>query len=191
MANTETTSNDVLIPFASLNFLVTAENDTDNNLYNSALSIESEIRTIIESLARETFGPGVQLSKLVIKPGSVHINAEIALLLAHKDVVWGLGTATIISSLSRYNALRDSLEQLSEDITTALKKIFDAVQALRSANVKISGAVQPLSGMMALLSETPGLFHDPHLLRLLVGYLILSHAALLGLIAWLLVQHMR
>jgi hypothetical protein len=137
--------------------------------------LESEIRRQVEKM----LGSDVEVLRVRIEKGSVEI------------LVW-LGMAvTIFMTFSRYESFVKSVNLLVSQIKNLLRRFFESASpAAPGIDFTVTGSWEPSQTVLMAqerLSASSSLDYSPFLL----AYLILSHAALLALMVWLVVKHLK
>ena len=196
MANTEESVKEFSLPLARFEFAVERVNDPENALFVTAKLLTSEIRQQIEAAAGETFGKDFVIGDFRIERGST----IVAFVLNHAPHVlttaWhhlsAVDWAKSLGAAARYDALFKSVTLFSSQVKGILRRLLGppAAPAGVAAPVSVSVSVQinpPIAGYPPMgLIQT-----DPWILKAVIGYLALSHAALLGLFSWLVVTHIK
>jgi len=153
-----------------------AEDEEDDRLYRFALETQSKLRHDVEELIRETLGPEFQIQSLNLRRGSVTILIAISAAYA------------FYMSFSRYESFIKSSNLLASQIKSVVKRIFG--QASSEDELEVSATWNPMSP----ITEAHNVFRrhggfDSNLL--LLAYILVSHAALLGVFIWLLIHHLK
>jgi len=142
-----------------------------------ALELQGRLREAIRNQVRETLGERVEVLQVQIEKGSV------TLLI----VLGAVGT--FFMGFSRYESFIKSVNLLVQQLKDLVSRLFgDAPFGGPQIPVSVSGAWQPGPSIEAANDA----FAQPSgadLNRLLLAYLIGSHAVLLGVLLWLVVRH--
>jgi hypothetical protein len=162
-----------------LQFTADVEGGDDGFLYRVAqeghVRLESEIRRQVEN----TLGSDFEVLRVSVDKGSAHIL-----------VVLGIGV-TVFMTFSRYESFIKSVNLLVSQIRGLLRRFFESASpGAPGIDVSITGTWQPSQSVLSAherLSAPSGLDYGSFLLV----YLILSHAALLSLMVWLVVKHLK
>jgi ABC-type uncharacterized transport system permease subunit len=161
-------------------FVVSSLDDEEDLLYRYAREMRQQIRDIIQKQVAETLGPEFQVLEVEMRPGSAVI-------------AFALGTAfAIYMGFSRYESFIKSMGLLTSQISALFGHFFRTGpgQAPFSGRVSVNGVWRPGPAMTSanqIVSLSSGI--DSGLL--LLAYLVLSHAAMMGILLWLVVRHLK
>lgn len=132
-------------------------------LDNSEIGLRDEV----EKAVRTTLGSEFHLDALAMGPGSI----EIFVLI---------GTAYY--ALSRYKSLVESIELLVSQLKTIVQRFFERMAPMHSI---VRATWSPGRGLLAAArTRSSSRSHA----ALVTWYLVLSHAAMLGALLWLLLE---
>ncbi len=163
---------------AYIRLYVTRPND-DGQLFGTALELQGRLRNEIESQIRAHLGQEFELESLNIEKGSVTLLIAIS------------AAGAFFMGFSRYESFIKSMNLLVQQLKDIMRRIFGRNRFSDEPNpVEVSGSWEPNESMAAankVFTETSDA--DPN--RLLQIYLIMSHAALLGVMLWLIIRHLK
>jgi hypothetical protein len=162
-----------------LQFTANMEDDDEGFLYRVAQDRHERLELEIRRQVETTLGPDFQVSRINIEKGSV-------------EILVGLGMAiTIFMTFSRYESFIKSVNLLVSQIKDLLRRLFESASpGAPGIDVNVTGSWQPSQTVLAAqerLSISSGLDYGSFLLI----YLTISHAALLALLVWLVIKHLK
>jgi hypothetical protein len=182
-----------LRPIVTLSFEVADEEDepyrsrpNKDYLYGMALELRQQMLRDIDGLVRDNLGPDMQVIRLELTPGSVHILILIGQVYSVTKPI-----KDFLLDFSRYENLIKSLEKLKSQIVRLLRRFFTRGGAPEQNVLKITGQSQIDPAIVPTTSLVAQPTKDCRVNTLLIAYLVASHAALLGLLMWLIVRHLR
>lgn len=132
---------------------------------------DGRLRAEISSAVHEALGPEFQVQSLTIGRGSI----EILILIG-----------TTYYAVSRYKNFIESIELMVRQLKDIVKHFFERAAPMR---VTVSATWTPGNGLASLAAP-----HDDAAAERVspaLWYLILSHAAMLAVVLWLLVERLR
>ena len=132
---------------------------------------DSRLRGELTSTVHETLGPEFQVRSVTIGRGSI----EIVVLIG-----------TTYYAISRYKNFVESIELMVRQVKEVVKRFFERAAPM---HVTVSASWTPgngLAGLATLQDDAAAERVNPAL-----WYLILSHAAMLAVVLWLLVGRLR
>jgi hypothetical protein len=154
------------------------DDEEDDFLYGQALEMQQKLRREIEEQVHETLGPEFQVQSLDIRKGSVTFLIAISAAYA------------FYMSFSRYESFVKSANLLTVQLKGIVQRIFGQ-NGNAPGNLDVQGTWVPLSPITdahTVLSPTPKGWDN---CRLLLLYILVSHALLLSLVAWLLITRLK
>jgi hypothetical protein len=153
--------------------------ERDDQWYGIALETQGRLQEEIQNQVRGTLGPNFDLVNVRIEKGSLTLLIFIG------------AVGTFFMGFSRYESFVKSVNLLVEQLKDFMKRFFGrSVGGGAVAPVSVSGSWEPGSSLAAansVFAESSG----PDANRILLGYLIFSHAALLGVLLWLVIRHLK
>jgi len=150
-------------------------------LKSIAQEYQAELKRDIERVVRLQFGDKIRISEIEIHDGSVVL---LFLLLGHIYEFMESPPGKVIMGALTSAEVAMKLWELGHHLNKAIRHFFTSHQA---GPVSVSSVASP-NPKIWMVRPTPAF---PDTSKLLLGYLILSHAALLALIMWLVVTHIH
>lgn len=172
------------VPVATLTLTV-EDIELEEQLYDYSIKHQEAVRHEITAAISSNPQFSFVLLNFKIERGSIHFLMEIGQQLQslHTNGYWN-----ILWDLSKYKSLCDSIAlvgtQVASVIGRALKKGVPAAKPSIVVNWRIHTALLQMQNYGAQGGHSK-------LVMGVVGYLALSHAALLGFLIWLLVTHFK
>jgi len=162
-----------------LQFTVETDGDDEGFLYRFASERHKRLEDEIRAQVRETLGTDFEVLNVRLDRGSVHI--------------WiALGAAgTFFMGFSRYESFMKSVNLLTEQLKRVFGRFFQgASPGPPGIPITVTGSWQPSATVLAaneLLSNHSGWSGSD----VILAYLVCSHAALLAVLLWLVIRHLR
>jgi len=149
----------------------------DEYLFRMALEMRGKLRHDIEAAVTETLGPEFEIHSLDISPGSAHLLIAISAATA------------FFMTFSRYESFVKSVNLLVSQVTGIVRRVIGSVSnGQREVEVRSTWSpMTPITSAHHILSPSNGIDMN----RLLIFYLIASHAVLLVFVLWLLASHLK
>lgn len=154
------------------------EDRRDDKVYGMARELQQQLRHEIEEQVLNTLGEEFQVSYFDIRPGSAHI-------------IVGIATAAfgIYMGFSRYKNFVESVGLLTSQIGGLVRRIFGQTPIDDNAlNIRAIWSPGPSIVMAGQTLSANGGFDCN---KIILFYLISSHAALLGAFIWLVLRHVK
>ena len=157
---------------------------TDNENYDSDLlgyarELHRQLEGDIDRQVQETLGPDFEVLNVEFRKGSL----EVLVVLG--------AVGTFYMGFSRYESFVKSVNLLVSQIKGLLQRFFGrAPGAPVQTPISVTGSWQPgpvVTAANQMLSVSSGI-NSSHFV---LGYLLLSHAALLCVLLWLVVRHLK
>jgi hypothetical protein len=151
--------------------------DRENSLYRHALEMRGELVAVANKQVMETLGPEFEVLNLEIRPGSANIWIIIS------------AVGSVLMTFSRYESFIKSLNLLLSQLSNVVSRILGR-QPRPGGGISVRSAWQPgpaittANQLLSLSSGSDGCSS-------LIAYHVLSHAALMAVMIWLLVRHLK
>ena len=154
-------------------------NDEDSELLGYARELHRKLEAEIDLQVQQTLGPEFEVLNVEINRGS------ITLLIA----VGAVGT--FYMGFSRYEGFVKSVNLLVSQLRGLLQRFFgQAPGGATRPPVSVTGSWQPGPVVIAA-NQTLDASSGIDSCQIVLAYLLLSHAALLGVLIWLVIRHLR
>jgi hypothetical protein len=157
----------------------TGTENYDNDLLAYARERYRELEAEIDNEVRQTLGPEFEVQNVELHKGSI-------------TVLVVLGVAgTIYMGFSRYESFIKSVNLLVSQLKGLLQRFFAQPPGVAANSpVSVTGSWQPgpvVTAASHVLSSSTGIDSC----QIVLGYLLLSHAALVAVLLWLVTRHLR
>ena len=164
-------SGDVVYFHSKIDFYDDKEEETARQQMNE---IQERVQYEIDIVVREILGKGFRLRSMAIGRGSI----ELFLALA--------AAGSFYMGFSRYKNFVESLELLTSQITAILRRFMPSSTVINTSWIPGEVLDTPKA------SETPSLhwYTNYQIQMVLLIYFVVSHAALLGVVLWLLIKRL-
>ncbi len=154
-------------------------NDEDNRLFGYAMELRQKLQAEIDLQVQRTLGPEFEVLNVEIGRGS------ITLLI----VLGAVGT--LYMGFSRYDGFIKSMNLLVSQIKGLLQRFFGQAPLIGTPlPLSVTGSWEP----GPVVTEANRAFDTSSGIdscQVVLVYLLLSHAALLGVLLWLVVRHLK
>ena len=162
---------------ARLSFTATDHHDDGprDHLWHIAESVRTELEGEMNRVTRATLGPSFELQEVQFEHGSLHIHAVLVAIEA------------VYVTVAHYHHFNKSIDLLVRQLRSIIGRVLGRQHPSRIEVV----AVWVPTPMLAAPESEDDEAGPYSLQRLVVGYLILSHAALIAVLVWLIVTHLR
>lgn len=160
---------------------VSTQNENyDNDLYSHARESYRQLEADIDTEVRQTLGPEFEVVNVALHKGSITILVVLGVV------------GTIYMGFSRYESFIKSVNLLISQLKGLLQRFFTAGAAGAPAPrpVSVTGSWEPAAVVTAanhVLNSSAGIDSD----QIVLGYLLLSHAALIAVLLWLVIRHLK
>lgn len=159
-----------------LHFTVTSDNENfDDDLLGYAREKRKQLEGEINAQVLATLGSEFAVQSIELHEGSIEIFVALT------------AVGTFFMGFSRYESFIKSVNLLISQISGLLRKLFGQ---LPGTPVAVTGSWQPGSTVTAAnqeLRDSSGI----ETYDIVLGYLLLSHAALLSILLWLVIRHLK
>jgi hypothetical protein len=156
----------------TLRFFIEAEGGEDDYLYRRAVDSRSDIEGGIRTQVAETLGNEVQVVEVHFEKGSLTV-----------AVIFG-AIGTIYVTMSQYDDFLKGVNKATQQLGGFFSRFFGG----GTRNVRVAGSWIP-SPVVTTAHQTLSTPRQPFDVNLLmIAYLIVSNAALLGTLIWLLLR---
>jgi hypothetical protein len=151
--------------------------DRENSLYRHALEMRGELVVAANKQVLETLGPEFEVLNVEVRPGSAIIWIVIG------------SVGTVFMTFSRYESFVKSVNLLLSQLSNVMSRILGR-QPRPGGGISVRSAWQPgpaittANQLLNFSSSSDGCSY-------LIAYLVLSHAALMAVMIWLLVRHLK
>jgi hypothetical protein len=167
-----------VVGFARL--VVTAGNENyDEYLLGYGRETHQQLELEIANLVRQTLGPEFEVYNVRIEKGSITVWVVLSVL------------GTLFMGVSRYESFIKSVNLLMSQLKGLLGRFFgQAPGNERRPPVTVTGSWEPsevVTTAHQALSHSKGIDSS----QVVLAYLLLSHAALLGVLVWLVIRHLK
>lgn len=169
---------------ATLSFTVD-DQEGNEQLYSFAVKNKADLKRQMNNALSVDIDIPFSVIDLRITKGSVHITADIGVLLSHlhSNPYWNF-----VWDFAKYKALCESLILVSGQVKDLLNRFFGNGVPLAKPTITANWQINPAVVQLAVRGQNTG---SSNLLVWTVCYLALSHAALLGVLIWLLARHLH
>jgi hypothetical protein len=157
---------------------ISAEDEENDYLYRMALEMHQRLRHEIQEQVRSTLGPEFQVQSLDIRKGSVT-------LLVAVSTAFGF-----YMGFSRYESFIKSANLLVSQLKGIVQRILGQSTNAGAGNLDVQGTWVPLAPITEAHNELSPAPRGLDSCRLLLFYVLTSHAALLAVFIWLLLHHL-
>ncbi len=152
---------------------------TDDLLYGYARETHRELEGEIRYQVTQTLGSDFEVLDVRFNPGSVTILVVIG------------AVGTFYMAFSRYESFIKSVNLLVSQLKAVFRRFFErANPGSPDIDLSVSGSWQPSATVLNAREKLESSSGFDSGLMLLI-YLLLSHAALLGMLVWLLIKHLK
>ncbi len=162
-----------------LQFTVETDGDDEGLLYRFASERHKRLEDEIRAQVRETLGTDLEVLNVRLQRGSVEIYVALA------------AVGTFFMGFSRYESFVKSVNLLTEQLKRVFDRFFQgASPGQPDIPITVTGSWQPSATVLAanqLLSSASGWSGADFIL----AYMVCSHAALLIVMLWLVIRHLR
>lgn len=161
--------------FIGLVRLTVNTNDEDSELFGYARELRQKLEAEIDLQVQRTLGPEFEVLSVEINRGS------ITLLI----VLGAVGT--LYMGFSRYEGFIKSVNLLVSQIKGLLQRFFGQTA---SRPLSVTGSWEP-GPVITEANRAFDISSGIDSCQVVLVYLLLSHAALLGVLLWLVVRHLK
>lgn len=160
------------------------DDDPEDRLFYFAQEIQQKLQADIRAQVARTLGEEFTVDDFHIERGSVIITFSVAAVAFFTSPL-----GQILLDFSRYDALIKSLTLLRTQISSVIGRLFGGFQA----PLRMHSTWQPSMKLNAAMHapSAPTEPQRPDISRILIAYLIFSHASLLAVLLWLVVKHLK
>jgi hypothetical protein len=167
------------VGFLQFSVKIDGEENSDDFLYGYARETHRELEGEIRQQVKETLGSDFEVLEVRLDRGSV------AILV----VVGAVGT--FYMGFSRYESFIKSVNLLVSQLKGVFRRFFERVNpGPPDIDLSVTGSWQPSATVLNAREKLESSASFDYGIALLV-YLLLSHAALLGTLVWLLIRHLK
>jgi hypothetical protein len=155
----------------SVRLTVTLDHDFEREAWHILGDVREKLRSEIIAVTQQNLGPEFDVRSMTFARGSIEILVTIG---------------AVYYAVSRYKPFVESVELFVSQLTGVVRRFFHGSLPLPSQDVAVSATWSPgpaFAGREAVL--TPG--EGPDWAFPLLWYLIVSHAALIAVLIWILV----
>jgi hypothetical protein len=157
----------------------TPNEDYDGDLLGYARELHRQLEADIDRAVEETLGSEFEVLNVEFRKGSI-------------EVLVALGAVgTFFMGFSRYESFVKSVNLLVSQLKGLLQRFFDqAPGGAARTPVSVTGSWQPgpvVTAANQVLSSSTGIDSC----QIVLAYLLVSHAALLGVLIWLVIRHLK
>jgi len=157
----------------------TGSGDYDNELLGYARELHRQLEDEITNQVRQTLGPEFEVLNIEINKGSITVLVALG------------AVGAFFMGFSRYESFVKSVNLLVSQLKELLQTFFgQAPGGASRPPVSVTGSWQPgpvVTAASQVLSESRGIDSC----QIVLAYLLLSHAALLGVLLWLVIRHLK
>lgn len=157
----------------------TANSEEDGDLLGYARELHQQLEAEIEQQVRDTLGPDFEVLNVDFRKGSVEIWVALG------------AVGTFFMGFSRYESFVKSVNLLVSQLRGLVQRFFgQGPRPAMEPPIVVTGSWQPGPSVTAanqMLTYSGGIDSSD----IVLAYLLLSHAALLGVFLWLLVRHLK
>jgi len=157
---------------------INAEGEEDDYLYRMALEMQQRLRHEIQEQVRSTLGLEFQVQSFDIRKGSVTLFVAVSTLFG------------FYMGFSRYESFIKSANLLVTQLTGIVQRTLGQAMKAGSDNLDVRGTWMPLAPITEAHNQLIPAPRGIDNCRLLLLYVTTSHAALLGVLIWLLFRHL-
>jgi hypothetical protein len=159
--------------------VTTGSENYDNDLLGYAREIHRQLEADIDNEVRQTLGPEFEVLNVQLDRGSITVLVVLGVV------------GTLYMGISRYESFIKSVNLLVSHLKGLLQQFFREVPggATRPL-VSVTGSWQPAQVVITAhqaLSASTGIDSS----QIMLVYLLLSHAALIGVLVWLVIRHLK
>ena len=163
-----------------LHFTVTSDNENfDDDLLGYARERRKQLEAEINTQVLATLGSQFAVQSIDLHEGSIEIFVALT------------AVGTFFMGFSRYESFIKSVNLLISQVSGLLQKFFGQLPGTATmAPVSVTGSWQPGSTVTSAnqeLRDSSGI----ETYHIVLGYLLLSHAALLSVLLWLVIRHLK
>lgn len=159
--------------------LTVISDDEDERLFGEATERRKQLEAEIRLQVQTTLGPEFEVLTINLSRGSLHVLVALG------------AVGVFYMGFSRYENFIKSVNLLVAQLKSLLQRFFGKQPGfVNQTPVTVTGSWQPSSVINAgnlSLEASWGIESS----QLVLAYLLLSHAALLGLLIWLVVRHLK
>ena len=157
----------------------TPNENYDSDLLGYARERHRELEAEIDRAVEETLGPEFEVLNVEFRKGSIEVLVPLG------------AVGTLFMGFSRYESFVKSVNLLVSQLKGVLQRFFDqAPGGVTRTPVSVTGSWQLGPVVIAanqVLSSSSGIDSC----RIVLAYLLVSHAVLLGVLIWLVIRHLK
>jgi hypothetical protein len=163
-----------------LHLSVTTDSEKhDFDLLGYARELHGRLEAEIEQQVQQTLGAEFEVSNVEFRKGSIEVYVAIT------------AVGTFFMGFSRYESFVKSVNLLVSQLRGLLQRFFgQAPVGAPGMPVSVTGSWQP-SPVITAANQSFDASSGLDSCQMVLAYLLLSHAALLGTLLWLVVRHLR
>jgi hypothetical protein len=159
--------------------VTTGSENYDNDLFGYAREMHRQLEVDIDDAVQQTLGPEFEVRDVEVEKGSITVFVV-------------LGTVgTLFLGFSRYESFIKSVNLLLSQLKGLLQRFFgQAPGGGTRPPVSVTGSWQPepvVTSAYQAFSASTGIDSS----QIMLAYLLLSHAALMGVLVWLIIRHLK
>jgi len=160
-----------------LRFTVTTEDENyDSNLLGYARESSKQLKAEIDAQVRKTLGPEFEVESVEFNEGSIEAYVHLA------------AVGTILMAFSKYESFIKSVNLLISQLKGLLQRFFS--QGAEQPSVSVTGRWVP-GPVISEANQAFGVSSGIDSSQFVLPYLVLSHAAILGVLLWLVIRHLK
>lgn len=168
-----------VVGFLQFTVKVNGEEKADDVLYGYARETHRELEGEIRQQVQETLGSDFEVLDVRLGRGSVTILVVIG------------AVGTFYMGFSRYESFIKSVNLLVSQLKAVFRRFFERINpGPPDIDLSVTGNWQPSTSVLNAREKLESSSGFDYGLALLI-YLLLSHAALLGTLVWLLIRHLK